>query len=170
MKCGVVQACASMPYISHCNMVHRRHVCFCPPSQGSMGRTVNLTCTSPDRWSQDMGAHSRRMLIAGLPQVRPFFCRSIHSPSGNFRWFCCTMQSLRMHVSQSAYGLGLSETAAPQERPVLTSRSAECAVRQAIRSIVRRSSLRQACLGVVSGAGFRGTSYVIAKALKRWRN
>ena len=50
------------------------------------------------------------------------------------------------------------------------SRFAECAVRQAIRSIVRRSSLRQACLGIVSGAGFRGFSYVLAKAQKRWRS
>ena len=73
-------------------------------------------------------------------------------------------------MSQAIYGHGLWETTASQERNPPTANSAQGAVRQAILSIVRRSSLRQACLGIASGAGFRGFSYILAKAQKRWRS
>lgn len=41
-------------------------------------------------------------------------------------------------------------------------------VRGAVSCIVRRSSIRQAALGLLTAGGFRSAAYLLAKARKRW--
>jgi hypothetical protein len=71
------------------------------------------------------------------------------------------VQSVQVHLAGRA---GLQPGSAPG---AVLGNDVRGAVRQALQRIVRRSSLRQACLGLFSAGGLQGVSYLWAKVQKR---
>ncbi|BDA51403.1 phosphatidate cytidylyltransferase, mitochondrial [Coccomyxa sp. Obi] len=109
-----------------------------PYMQGHVATLAGLRYLGGSHWVQKTSLQSRTMLLACLPQA------------------------LRIQIAQSA------PCSSDSTQSLLQQRGTHEIVHNAVSSIVRKSSLRQALLGGITAGAARGFKYLLAKGGKRW--
>ena len=147
--------------------------------QGYVAKLAGLRYAGGSHWVQDTSLQSRTLLLACLPQVHLvayrldpftmclcccFICKySINAPPAIFVRMCTRcLQALRAQLGPC------SMNSSDSLQRLLQHRGTHAMVHNAVSSIVRKSSLRQALLGGFTAGAARGFKYLLAKGKKRW--